>query len=224
MTDSEIFVSTTFSVAARCDKTNAFGAIVTTSSPAVGARVIQCQSDTGIVLSQNMTDPRLARIGMTILQDRFDASSALRAMKAATPYPEYRQLAVVDKDGHSDAFTGENAFGPHAGHYCEKNVATVGNYLSNPEIPKSMAEQYLTNHHLSFPDRLLDAIEVGFNLGGEVKDEKSIALVIYTDTTFPYIDLRVDWSDDPLNSMKKLWEVWRNHADTYRQKALNPNL
>ncbi|GAJ98112.1 DUF1028 domain-containing protein [Geomicrobium sp. JCM 19055] len=57
-----------------------------------------------------------------------------------------------------------------------------------------------------------------------MKDEKSIALVIYTDTTFPYIDLRVDWSDDPLNSMKKLWEVWRNHADTYRQKALNPNL
>ncbi|EZH65965.1 major pilin protein FimA [Bacillaceae bacterium JMAK1] len=224
MNDHEVFMTTTFSVAARCEKTNSFGAIVTTSSPAVGARVIQCQSNTGIVLSQNMTDPRLARIGLNTLHDRFDASSALRAMKAATPYPEYRQLAVVDRNGNSDAFTGENAFGPHAGQHCAKNVAAVGNYLSNPDIPKAMAEQYIHKDQLSLPDRLLDAIEVGFKLGGEVKDEKSIALVVYTDTTFPYIDLRVDYSDDPLTSMKELWEVWRNHADTYRQKALNPNL
>lgn len=220
--DDNIFVTNTFSVAARCEKTNAFGAIVTTSSPAVGARVIQCKSGTGVVLSQNMTDPRLASIGMSVLEKNLGAHSAVNAMKGATPYSEYRQFAVIDNEGIAETFTGEKAFGPYNGGFVSQNVAAIGNLLSDSNIPQAMGERYLSKNNTDFPDRLLEAIEAGYELGGEVREERSMALVIYTDTDFPYIDLRVDYSKNPLEEMRKLWEVWKDYADTYKQKALNP--
>lgn len=214
-------ITNTFSVAGRCAKTNAVGAIVTTSSPAVGARVIKCKSGTGIVLSQNMTDPRLADIGMTALDLGYDAHSAIQAMKAVTPYPDYRQLAAVDMNGNSAAFTGKKAFGPHFSDFCGENVASIGNYLGKPGIPEAMGQQFIEDVDLPLAERLLAAIEIGFKMGGEIGPEHSIALVVYTDNAFPFIDLRVDYSDDPLGDMKKLWEVWRDEAMTYTRNALD---
>jgi uncharacterized Ntn-hydrolase superfamily protein len=66
-------ITSTYSVAGRCSSTGALGAIVTSSSPAVGARCAWVKTGTGVVLSQNITDPRLADIGMVALEKGFDA-------------------------------------------------------------------------------------------------------------------------------------------------------
>ncbi|WHZ00442.1 DUF1028 domain-containing protein [Neobacillus sp. YX16] len=42
-------------------------------------------------------------------------------------------------------------------------------------------------------------------MGGEMDQERSMGLLIFTDEPFPYVDLRVDYSDNPLDELKKLW-------------------
>ncbi len=218
---SQMKVASTYSVAAHFPSTGALGAIVTSSSPAVGARCPWIKTGVGVVLSQNVTDPRLADIGMISLEKGFDARSTVRAMKAATPFPEYRQLAVVDSNGGSCVFTGEKALGTHA-EYCSDHVACVGNLLSDPAIPEAMAQHFSKEAALALPERLISAIEAGFQMGGEVDQERSIALLVHTDVPFAYVDLRVDYSDNPLDELKHLWEVYGPQAEDYRRRALAP--
>jgi len=215
-------VTSTFSVAGRCDSTNALGAIVTSSSPAVGARCPWIKSNVGIVLTQNVTDPRLADIGLSTLQQGYSAQAAIRTMKAASDFPEFRQLAILNANGEASVFTGEKALGVH-GEFYANNVACIGNLLSDATIPKAMGSYFINHTNLPLADRLIASIEVGFNMGGELDQERSIALLVYLpDIPFAYIDLRVDDSDSPLRDLKKLWEVYKHQAEDYKTRALQP--
>ncbi|SDI17142.1 DUF1028 domain-containing protein [Alteribacillus bidgolensis] len=214
-------ITSTFSVAGRCERTGQLGLIVTSSSPAVGARCAHIKHKTGIVLSQNVTDPRLATIGLMVMEQGFTANEAVKTMKAASEYLQYRQLAAVDTKGNSSVFTGEQALGTN-GEFAAPNVACVGNLLSDEMIPKAMGEYYLAHSDLNLEDRLYGAMEKGFQMGGEMDDERSIALLTYTDEPFPFIDLRVDYSLDPLSDLKQILEVYKPQANDYKVRALNP--
>lgn len=217
-------ITSTFSVAGRCSSTGALGAIVTSSSPAVGARCPWVKSNIGVILTQNVTDPRLADIGLSALETGYGAEASIRTMVAASDFPDFRQLAVVDANGGSGVFTGEKALGVY-GDYYATDVASIGNLLSNPEIPKAMGQHFLEQKELSLPERLISALELGFNMGGELDQEHSIALLVYhPDTPFAYVDLRVDYSDDPLNDLKKLWEIYSPQAENYKSRAIEPEL
>ncbi|MBI0576912.1 DUF1028 domain-containing protein [Neobacillus cucumis] len=212
----------TFSVAARCPSTGALGAIVTSSSPAVGARCPWIKSKVGVILTQNVTDPRLADIGLATLEKGYDAKAAIRTMAAASDFPEYRQLAIVDENGGSSVFTGNKALGIH-GDFCADNVACIGNLLSDPTIPKMMGLHFNSLQDYPLAERLISTIELGFEKGGELDDEHSIALLIYhPDAPFAFVDLRVDYSEAPLYDLKKLWEIYGPQAENYKVRALEP--
>jgi uncharacterized Ntn-hydrolase superfamily protein len=49
----------TFSLVGRCERTGAFGAVITSSSPAVAARCAFARARVGAACSQNVTDPTL---------------------------------------------------------------------------------------------------------------------------------------------------------------------
>ncbi|OCA87208.1 DUF1028 domain-containing protein [Pseudobacillus wudalianchiensis] len=217
-------ITNTFSVAGRCAATGALGAVVTSSSPSVGARCPWVRSNVGVILTQNVTDPRLADIGLSTLEKGYDAQSAIRTMIAASEFPEFRQLAVVDAKGKSGVFTGERALGVHGEFYAE-NVACIGNLLSDRAIPEAMGQRFLERTDLSLPERLISAIELGFHMGGELDQEHSIALLVYhPDAPFAYVDLRVDYSDDPLADLKKVWEIYGPQAKDYKIRAVEPEL
>lgn len=215
-------MTNTFSVAGRCEATGALGAIVTSSSPAVGARCPWIRSNVGVILTQNVTDPRLADIGLAVLEKGYDAPSAIRTMVAATDFSVFRQLAAVDNTGGSAAFTGEKALGIH-GEYHAVNVACIGNLLADPNIPKAMGAHFTKQEQLSLPERLISSIELGFQMGGELDQEHSIALIVYhPDTPFAFVDLRVDYSDNPLADLKKLWAIYGPQAKDYKIRAIDP--
>ena len=158
-----------------------------------------------------------------MLDNGFDAQSAIRAMKDASPYPEYRQIAVVDAKGNSAAFTGNQALGVH-GEFCDKNVASIGNLLSDPTIPDAMGREFLRTEGQPLAERLILAIEKGFQMGGELDQEHSIGLLVYTDEPFAYVDLRIDYSENPLEDLKKLWEIYKPQANDYKVRAVVPEL
>ncbi|MBO1004426.1 DUF1028 domain-containing protein [Pseudogracilibacillus auburnensis] len=216
-------ITSTFSVAGRCSKTGALGVIVTSSSPSVGARCPWVKESVGAILTQNVTDPRLANIGLNVMENGFDADSAIQAMKESTPFSEYRQLAVVDSSGKSAVFTGAEALGVH-GEFNSENVASIGNLLSDPTIPKEMGKKFLELEGLPITDRLIAAIEKGFTMGGELDQERSIGLLVYLEDAFPYVDLRVDYSDNPLEDLKALWDIYEPQAEDYRIRAITPEI
>lgn len=217
-------MTNTFSIAARCSTTDALGAIVTSSSPAVGARCPWIKSNVGVVLTQNVTDPRLADIGLSTLEKGYHAEAAIRTMKGASEYPEYRQLAVVDASGQSSVFTGKKALGVY-GEFSAPNVACIGNLLSDSLIPTAMGQFFLENEDLPLAERLISSLQVGFDMGGELDQERSIALLVYLpDTPFAYINLRVDDSDYPLEDLKKLWGVYKYQAEDYKIRAIEPEI
>jgi uncharacterized Ntn-hydrolase superfamily protein len=213
----------TFSVAGRCEETGALGVIVTSSSPSVGARCPWVKQGVGAILTQNVTDPRLANIGLNVMENGFDAESAINAMRASTPFGEYRQLAVVDATGKSAVFTGDRALGVH-GEFTAKNVASIGNLLSDANIPEQMGKTFIATKGQSLADRLIAAIEKGFDMGGELDQERSIGLLVYKDDAFPYVDLRVDYSDNPLEDLKTAWKVYGPQAEEYRIRAITPEV
>ncbi|MFC5588915.1 DUF1028 domain-containing protein [Sporosarcina soli] len=215
-------ITNTFSVAGRCEDTGALGVIVTSSSPSVGARCPWAKQGVGAILTQNVTDPRLASIGLNVLENGFDAESAINAMKESTPFQEYRQLAVVDAQGNSATFTGEKALGVH-GEFTAKNVASIGNLLSDPHIPEQMGKTFL-NTKGALADRLIAAISKGFEMGGELDQEHSIGLLVYQEDAFPFVDLRVDYSEQPLDDLKKAWEIYGPQAEEYRIRAITPEI
>ena len=42
------------------------------------------------------------------------------------------------------------------------------------------------------------------------------------DVPWAVADLRVDWHDEPLQELARLWEVWAPQLDDYVARALDP--
>ena len=56
----------TFSLVAKCEKTNMFGVAIASSSPAVAARCSYTRAGVGAVSSQNVTDPSLGPLTLDL--------------------------------------------------------------------------------------------------------------------------------------------------------------
>ena len=67
------------------------------------------------------------------------------------------------------------------------------------------------------------AIEAGDAAGGELKQIKSAGLVVAHQESFPFVDLRVDLSPQPLQELRFLWELYQPTADEYVGRAVNPD-
>ena len=73
----------TFSLAGRCAASGRFGIIVTSSSPAVGARCAHARARVGAAASQNVTDPALGRRLLDLLASGLSAAEAMTQLVAA---------------------------------------------------------------------------------------------------------------------------------------------
>ena len=73
------------------------------------------------------------------------------------------------------------------------------------------------------PDRLLAGLMAGQLAGGEFRPVVSAALLIVHRESFPYVDLRVDQHDQPIEALARLWDAYRAEADPYVQRAVDPD-
>ena len=212
----------TFSLAGRCARTGMLGGVITTSSPAVGSRCLYARAGIGVVLTQNRTDPRLGPRGIALLADGCSPAEAIAALVASTPHHGWRQLAALDATGASANFSGQHIHSNHDG-VTGPNCVAVGNILRTPAVPGAMVAAFTQAADLPFPERLLTALEAGHAAGGEERALRSAALLIVHTESFPYADLRVDASDDPLTALRALWEEYAPTAEEYVTRALDPD-
>jgi uncharacterized Ntn-hydrolase superfamily protein len=212
----------TISIAARCERTGAFGVAISSSSPAVGSRCPNVRASVGAVSSQNITDPRLGPALLDALENGLSAQAALDSVSALATHPEFRQLTVVDATGTAAVFSGAKSLGINA-EVTANNVAAAGNMLANDGVVQAMVNSFSSNADKELADRLIGALEAGVAAGGEAGPVHSAAVLVATNVAWPSTNLRVDWDEDPIASLRQIYEVWAPQADDYVTRALNPS-
>ena len=212
----------TFSIAGRCPRTGMLGAVVTTSSMSVGSRCAYATAGVGAALTQHRTDPRLGPRMLERLAEGASPEAIMRDLAASEAGIGWRQLAVIGADSKGAFFNGGNISSVAKGQVGRDCVA-IGNILRNTGVVDAMVETFETNAVQPLAERLLRAIEAGEAAGGELKQVKSAGLVVAHRESFPFVDLRVDLSPQPLVQLRFLWELYQPTADAYVIRAVDPD-
>ncbi len=211
----------TFSISARCPDTGTLGIAISSSSPAVAARCSHARAGVGVVASQNITDPSLGPKALDLMASGLPAQEALAAVLTDYPAAPWRQLAVLDNQGSSALFSGEQTLGINAvakGREC----AAAGNLLANDEVPAAMVAAFEAAQGL-LGDRLIAAMQAGLAAGGEAGPVHSAGLYLVRDVSWPIADLRIDWAEqNPIGALSDLWDLYKPQLEDYVTRALDP--
>jgi uncharacterized Ntn-hydrolase superfamily protein len=212
----------TFSIAGRCPTTGQFGAVTATSNIAVGARVAHCAAGIGVVLTQHRTDPRLGPRGLALLRSGCSAQETIDALAASTPHAAWRQLGVLDATGRGGVFSG-NRTRPESSEAVNENACAIGNILANARVPAAMLRRFQAQPSAPLAERLMCALEEGLAAGGETAPVRSAHLVVVERESFPLVDLRVDWDDQPIAALRALWNRYAPEMGAFVLRALDPD-
>ncbi|WP_327298976.1 MULTISPECIES: DUF1028 domain-containing protein [unclassified Streptomyces] len=211
----------TFSLVARDGER--FGIAVSSSSPAVAARVAHLKPGVGAAASQNVTDPTLGTSLLTGLAEHGDARRALTDVTGAARNAKtigYRQLTVLGRSGPGFAYSGSGTLGTYASATADGAVA-AGNMLSGEHIPQVLIDAYAAATG-ELEERLIAGLRAAVAAGGEEGPVHSAGLAVVTDVDWRVTDLRVDWADDPVDRLADLLDVWLPQRDDYVRRGLDP--
>ncbi|MEH3140849.1 MAG: DUF1028 domain-containing protein [Mycobacterium kyogaense] len=209
----------TFSLVVRSG--SAFGMVVCSSSPAVASRCVHLRAGVGAVASQNVTNPNLGAVALDALAGGADADAALRATIAGEAHAEHRQVIIVDAAGGTAIHTGAKALGTRHETWTE-NAAAAGNMLAHASVVDALLDGYLTSTASRLERQLLDGLAAAADAGGEAGPVHSAGLEVVEDVAWPVTDLRVDWHDDPIAELERLWSVWEPQKADYRTRGIDP--
>jgi uncharacterized Ntn-hydrolase superfamily protein len=212
----------TFSLAGRCVRTGMLGAVVTTSSIAVGSRCPYARTRVGAALTQHRTDPRLGPLALDLLSRGYNATAAMQAVVALAPQPEWRQLALIDASGRTASYTGASVDATKAAEAHGADCVAIANIVRSTDVPAAMSRAFEADPDAPLAVRLLDALGAGDAAGGEFRPIVSGALVIAHQEAFPYVDLRVDDHPHPIQELRRLWLAYTPEADAYVGRANDP--
>ncbi|BBZ27615.1 hypothetical protein MMAD_19100 [Mycolicibacterium madagascariense] len=212
----------TFSLVAR-DGSGAFGIVISSSSPAVAARCAHLRTGVGAVCSQNVTNPQLGVVALDALADGRDAAGALATTLASEPHRDHRQVVIVDGRGGTAVHTGTHALGINH-HAQTTGAAAAGNMLRDAAVVEALLAGYVDSAAATLEARLLDGLVAAAAAGGEAGPVRSAGLQVVEDVPWPVTDLRVDWHDDPVTELRRLWDVWEPQKRDYRTRGLDPTV
>ncbi len=177
------------------------GAVVTTSSMAVGSRCAWAEAGVGAVLTQHRTDPRLGPAILRRLKDGASPDSILQDLERTDAGLPWRQLAVIDAKGQAAFFNGGRISSVSKGLVGHDCVA-AGNILRTPAVVDAMVTSFEDSEDQPLAERLMRAIEAGDQAGGELKQLKSAGLLVAHRESFAYVDLRIDLDPRPLVELR----------------------
>jgi uncharacterized Ntn-hydrolase superfamily protein len=211
----------TMSIAARCPVTGMVGVALASSSIAVASRCANVRAGVGAALSQNVTDPSLGPLVLDLMESGKSPRGIFDFLVAERPAMAWRQLVLVPSLGEPGVFSGDRALGV-SGESISYDCAAAGNLLANPLVPAEMTRAFEQSQgHLA--DRLLAALGAGLKAGGEASPLHAAGIQVADKLSWPVVDLRVDWSDHPVEQLRHLWELYRPQLDAYVQRAKSPD-
>jgi uncharacterized Ntn-hydrolase superfamily protein len=199
-----------------------FGISIATTAVAVGNRCPWVRAGVGAVTTQHRTDTRAGPIGLDLLTRGFSAQETVNLLASSNDFPQERQFAAVDRQGRVAFYNGSAIDNIHAG-YAGNQCVSTGNLLANTDVPRAAVEAYEASPGLPFAERLLAAIEGGLAAGGETKPIMAAALLIADSHSWPLVDLRVDWKEEPIAELRRLWEFYKPYQQHYVNQVIAPD-
>lgn len=216
----------TFSIVAWEPTTGKTGIAVATKHLAVGAMVPHTKASVGSIATQAQTNPLLGIHGIQLLEqrilsegspDEISIEDIVDLLLRDDPERDARQIHLVDHHGFTAAWTGKECV-DWAGHHTFRNFSVAGNMLVGEQVLLAMAEAYQATEDLEFCDRLLCALEAGEAAGGDKRGRQSAALRVMHQDVYPLLDLRVDHHDQPIETLRFLFEESRkDYYQSFRQ-------
>ena len=213
----------TYSIVAHCPRTGQFGVGIATYSPNVGVRCPVVVPGRGAASVQAVANPELLHAARSLLAEGHCAEKVVRELRERDPYPEHRQIAVVDLYGRAFAATGTHN-PAWAGHEMGDGWVCSGNVLAGPQVVSAMAHAFQADPGADLAERLVRAVEAGRDAGGQPEGQNSAALVVCDHRPYPLVDLRVDLHDEPERELRRLWDWFAPMVPYYTQRALTPTV
>ncbi|MGD9739100.1 MAG: DUF1028 domain-containing protein [Bauldia sp.] len=208
----------TYSIAAYDPDTGQLGVGVQSNTPWSGARVRYGMAGVAAIASQASSNPMMGEIGVLLIQRGFSPEEARDMLVAMDNGAPNRQFAIVDTQGRSAGWTGENNSG-FAGHICQPNFCVQANTMTGPEVQNAMAIAYVQATEAGLPliERILAALEAAEAAGGDRRGSESGGIVIFEQRAIAdygdrAYDIRVDDSDAPVAEMRRIYNVIQANA------------
>ncbi len=202
----------TYSIVAVDVESKLIGIGVVSGSIAVGSRVPWARAGVGGVVTQAYTNPLLGKWILEYLSKGLSPRQALDKALSRDEAPSMRQVGVVSISGEVAVFTGNNV-PRHYGEYVGHGYVCVGNMLVSRRVILEVCKHFEDSTG-SLSERIINALEAGHEVGGDVRGDRSASLLVVGEhPVYGYsydriIDLRVDYSNNPIRDLRNLYEMW----------------
>lgn len=206
----------TFSIAAWDELSGMTGVAVTTKFLGVGSLCPFAQAGVGAVATQAFVNPTFGPRGLELLVRGVEVEDILEILLKSDEGREHRQLHLVDSQGRTAAFTGDETV-DWSGHRTFDNFSVAGNMLVGEATILETAQAYQESAGEDFAERLICALEAGQAAGGDKRGRQSAALYIMSTEVYPYLDLRVDDHPDPVAELRRIYEESKKEYLPFKQ-------
>src|SRR6188768_3079852 len=161
---------------------------------AVGSVVPWAAPHIGAIATQSYANPRYGPEGLELLREGFSAEEVVERLTAADGDRALRQLGIVDGEGRTATFTGEECHA-WAGGRTGSGYAAQGNILVSGDAVDALAETFEATGGRPLAERLLDCLDAAEAAGGDGG---------YASLSDTLVDLRVDDHPDPLVELRRI--------------------
>jgi uncharacterized Ntn-hydrolase superfamily protein len=198
----------TFSIIARDPATGELGHAETSKALAGGTNFGAARGGVGVITNQAATFMMYGKIGIQMLEMGFTPQQALDYMLKTDDQRERRQVAIIDAQGRTAAFTGANTSEWH-GHKCRVNYCTQANTMTGPEVIEAVANSFETSTG-PLAERLLDALDAGQAQGGDKRGKQEAYLIVVRQGASSggwsdkVVEIRVDDNPFPLVEARRI--------------------
>lgn len=195
------------------------GIAIATKALAVGSSAPQL-SKHGALCSQSITNVPLGVRAARLVDDGAGVDAAVSTLLARDEDSSLRQIHGIDEWGNTFAHSGVDCV-DWFGHIVEENYTIAGNMLEGKHVIESMADTFEDTKDMSIGDQLINTLLAGEKAGGDKRDEsaQSAAIKIY-DPDKPAIhhDLRVDDHEDPVNELRRIFNIGKDQNEDWEEK------
>ena len=217
----------TYSIIARCPRTGRLGIGTASYTMAIGQYTDGAvRPNVGVTMTQGAPLQRNNRLAINSLAQGCTPQLALSALQQNDEHFDYRQVAILDREGAGLAHTGSHVRlirGQRVG----AGFVAIGNMLASEKVLDAMVARFESSTQAEFDDRLLSALEAGRDAGGLKGSrgplpERSVAVVVWHKQDYSEIDLRVDLQPGAIATLRAMYADYKPTAEYYEERARHP--
>nr|MBC8366933.1 DUF1028 domain-containing protein [bacterium] len=167
----------TFSIVAYDSATGEVGVAVQSCVFSVGPPVTWARGGVGAVATQAQTNESYGPRGLDLLAEGLSPKAALDKLLADDEARENRQLALIDAQGNTAAYTGGSCMS-WAGDAQGANFSCQGNILASGQVLLGMISAFTANPDAELSLRMILALEAAQAAGGDSRGQQSAAIIV----------------------------------------------